>query len=239
MMILGIETSGPIGSLALRHHGRCLEERFLPELSQRHAQSLVIEIQALIRSQQVAPGSLDAIAVSVGPGGFTGLRVGVTCAKTLAYATGVALVAVDTFQAIAENFPNESHVAVIADAQRRGVILGLFERASSGQMERLAPLTVIPKQGFPEKIPPAALLAGWGVDPLIAHLESGTNSASPRHHLRVAPAALRFPRASVIAQIGEYRLHRGLQDDPLTLEPHYAQRSAAEEQWDQRAMPPR
>ena len=235
MIILGMETSGRIGSLALFRDGRVLEERFLPELSQRHAQSLVLEIQALLRSWQVAPANLGAVAVSVGPGGFTGLRVGVTCAKTLAYAIGASLVAVDTFQAVAENFPLEPRIAVVADAQRRGVMLGTFERTPTGRMERQADYTLIPKQDLPAKIGPQTLLAGWGVDAVISHF--GKNQEIPG--LRLAPLAKRTPRASIIARLGAQRLYRGLQDDPMILEPHYAQRSAAEEQWDQRAIPPK
>ncbi len=233
MIILGMETSGRVGSLALMRDGRVLEERFMPELFQRHAQSLILEIQALLRSWRVAPANLGAVAVSAGPGGFTSLRVGVTCAKTLAYATGASLIAIDTFQAIAENFPLEPRIAVVADAQRRGVMLGAFERTPTGRMERQADYTLIPKHDLPAKIGPRTLLAGWGVDALNLHFEK--NQENPGFHL--APLAKRTPRAGIIARLGAPRLHLGIQDDPMTLEPQYAQRSAAEEQWDQRANP--
>ena len=75
--------------------------------------------------------------MSVGPGSFTGLRVGVVCAKTLAYATGARLAAVDTLEAIAANSPPDVEtVHVITDAQRGDLFVGTYRRTADG---RLAP----------------------------------------------------------------------------------------------------
>src|SRR5687768_2419931 len=106
MLVLSIETSGTGGSIALVDDRACLAERSLSQAGRRHARTLVFELKQLLAEREVAPGDLGAVAVSIGPGSFTGLRVGVVCAKTLAYAVSTKLVAVDTFLAIAAQSPD-------------------------------------------------------------------------------------------------------------------------------------
>ena len=226
MTILGIETSSPLGSLALRRDDRCLEERFLPALARRGTRILVPEIMAFLRRHDLRPADLDAVAVSIGPGGFTGLRVGLTCAKTLAWANGASLVAVDTFQAVAENVPSEESVAVIVDGQRRGVLLGIMSRTRGGGWERLGPFEMVRREELRDRISGVAMLSGSGLMGLDVGLI---------HGVPIAPRPLWLPRAAVVARIGEDRFRRGDIDDPLTIEPRYARRSAAEEQRDERS----
>jgi tRNA threonylcarbamoyladenosine biosynthesis protein TsaB len=79
-LVLGIETSGLVGRVALCRGTECLSEVCLEEAPRRHAQTLVSQIGALLSQAGKSVVDLDAIAVSVGPGSFTGLRVGVVCA---------------------------------------------------------------------------------------------------------------------------------------------------------------
>ena len=226
MTILGIETSSPLGSLALRRDGHCVEERFLSGLSRRGTRILVPELMAFLRRHDMRPSDLDAVAVSIGPGGFTGLRVGLTCAKTLAWASGASLVAVDTFQAVAENVPSEESVAVIVDGQRRGVLLGIMSRTPGGSWERLGPFAMVRREELRDRIAGVAMLSGSG----LIGLDPGLI-----HEIPIAPRSLWLPRAAVIARLGEDRFRQGEIDDPLTIEPRYARRSAAEEQRDERS----
>src|SRR5262245_22963627 len=106
MLTLAVETSGPVGSVALLDGEQCLDERVL-ELGRHHGQALVPEIGRLLAGQGRMPRDCALIAVSAGPGSFTGLRVGIVCAKTLAYAAGCRVAAVDTLLAIACNSPGE------------------------------------------------------------------------------------------------------------------------------------
>src|SRR5438552_3091101 len=99
-LTLAIETSGIVGSIALCSDGERIEERTL-QLGRHHGQSLIPELRQLLEDHRRKPRDCDLIAVSIGPGSFTGLRVGVVCAKTLAYVTGSRVAAVDTFHAIA------------------------------------------------------------------------------------------------------------------------------------------
>ena len=100
MKLLAIETTGINGTVACAENGRLLAESPLPA-DQRSAQSLVPAIEAILSSQGWRPNSLDAVAVAVGPGSFTGLRVGVTTAKILAWSCQAALYGVNSLDAAA------------------------------------------------------------------------------------------------------------------------------------------
>lgn len=97
---LAIETSGRVGSVALLHADQPLQQVVLPR-DQRTAAALHVAIERLLHQQHRQATMIQAISVVAGPGSFTGLRIGVTAAKTLAYALKVPLVAVDTLSVIA------------------------------------------------------------------------------------------------------------------------------------------
>src|SRR5260370_39658186 len=102
--LLILETSGRIGQVGLALGSRLLAWRRLDE-ARRHARDLAPSVADLLREQQWKPREVQAVVVSRGPGSYTGLRVGIMSAKTFAYATGCALVAADTFAAIAATTP--------------------------------------------------------------------------------------------------------------------------------------
>ncbi len=93
--------------------------RGLQSEGRRHAQMLVADVRAALDELHWSPSQIDVVAVSAGPGSFTGLRVGIVFAKTFAWANQTKLVAVDTLQAIAQQAPASiPEVTVISDAQR-------------------------------------------------------------------------------------------------------------------------
>jgi tRNA threonylcarbamoyladenosine biosynthesis protein TsaB len=220
MIVLGVETSGPVGSLALRAGGRCLEERFLPELGRRHAQTLLPEVMAILHRHELIASQIDGITVSIGPGSFTGLRVGVTFAKTFAYAAGTQVIGIETFLAIAENCPGAGPVAVVADAQRGGLILGCYEPEPGGCFIRRKALQLMQPEEVLAQIAPTTLLTGPGVVRLREQLPA---------EQRLAPPHLHMARAATIARLGEARLVRGEAANVWSLEPLYVRKSGAEE----------
>src|SRR5215210_1225790 len=102
--LLILETSHQPGVVALAENDGVRAERCLDE-ARRHARDLAPAIAALLAAQGWRARELDGVVVSRGPGSYTGLRVGVMSAKTLAYATGCRLLAVDTFAALAVQAP--------------------------------------------------------------------------------------------------------------------------------------
>ncbi len=227
MLVLGIETSGLEGSIALFRDQACLGERRLNQAGRRHAQSLVLEIGDLLKSHGLVSCDVETVAVSRGPGSFTGLRVGMVCAKTFAYATGCQFIAIDTFAAIAENGPQElDQILVIEDAQREDLFVGQYHRHPSTGWEQVSPIRIIPAAEFLvdrsttdvvtgpglKKLDPSTIPANWLTDPAYCQ-----------------------PRAFTIAQLGERRMMSGLGGLPendtnfWTAQPFYLRLSAAEE----------
>ncbi len=96
-MILGIETSTDICSVALLRDGEVVSIREGGE----HARMLAVYIDEVLREASIAASALDAVAVSAGPGSYTGLRIGVSTAKGLCYALGIPLIAIGSLEALA------------------------------------------------------------------------------------------------------------------------------------------
>jgi tRNA threonylcarbamoyladenosine biosynthesis protein TsaB len=217
---LGIETSGLAGSVALCRGEECLFEAQLEEAPRRHAQTLVSQIGALLAQAGRKVRDLDAVAVSVGPGSFTGLRVGVVCAKTLAYATGCRLAAVETLRVIAANSPSDvERVHVIANALRGDVYAATYRRANGSWITERLP-TIVAAQSWLAEQAPGEVIGGPGL---------ATYSDLVPQSCRQLPAETWTPRAHVVAQLGLRQLEEGQEADCATLVPFYLRRSAAEE----------
>src|SRR5690349_573125 len=104
-----IETSGRVGKVGLARGGGVVRSADL-DATRRHARDLTAAVDGLLRAEAIGPRDLAGVMVSLGPGSYTGLRVGVMAAKALAYATGCRLVPVGTFAAVAEQAPAEAGV---------------------------------------------------------------------------------------------------------------------------------
>lgn len=102
-MILGIETATDVCSTALVHHGTVVGEQSLTEKNV-HSEKLLLLIDQLLHKSTLLKKQLDAVAVSIGPGSFTGLRIGLSTAKGLALALDIPLLAVPTLDAVAESY---------------------------------------------------------------------------------------------------------------------------------------
>jgi len=130
MLILALETSSVRGSLALFSGGTCLRETFFPE-GLLHGREITAHLDALLKAEGLAPGSLDAISVSVGPGSYTGIRVGVTAAKSLAYSLGLPVVTESSLRVLAGNAVVEGgediRLAVVLDGRQKFLYGALFD----------------------------------------------------------------------------------------------------------------
>ena len=135
MNLLAVETSEISGSVAVWRNGYLETEHFLGS-AQRSAQSLAPAIRSVLTAAGLTPRDISCVAATVGPGSFTGLRVGVMTAKMFAYAVGASVAAVDTLLAIATgcNVPDffEKTVSIAIDAQRKQVVAQSFHLRKSG-----------------------------------------------------------------------------------------------------------
>ena len=138
MTILGLETSTAVCSVGLFRDGNPGLEQSLRE-SHIHSEKLLTLVQDVVRSGGIAVNQLDAIAVSIGPGSFTGLRIGLSTAKGLSYALDKPLVAVSTFEAMAEagrqRYQSSELITVVIDAKKDEWYVGQFQVVNSRVIE--------------------------------------------------------------------------------------------------------
>jgi tRNA threonylcarbamoyladenosine biosynthesis protein TsaB len=188
----------------------------------RHARELTPAMAELLAEQNWRPRDIQAMIVSRGPGSYTGLRVGIMSAKTFAYAAGCALIAVDTFAAIALQAPPPiSRVDVLADAQQDKVYVQSFVRST----EDWQPASELAIRKFAEWLAarePSAWVTGPGLLKWASHLPTEVSQID---------ASLWEPQPASLLRIGLARYRAGQRDDLWTLEPLYLRPSSAEEQW--------
>jgi len=201
-----------------------------PDPAQRHGRNLIPAIHDLLSEAGLTPRDLGGIAVGIGPGSYTGLRIGVTAAKTLAYALGTPLVSLDSLEILARNAPEDAlRVAVIADAQRGDLYTAEFVRQAPAAPLIRSELTGIESQeDWLSRLADGTLVLGPGLD----RLRSPLAETCPR-----ADAAAAWPNPARLLELAREAWASGRRDTPWFLEPQYLRRSAAEEQWDKRSKP--
>jgi len=224
---LAIETSGSTGSLALVDGGVVVAEDQFPH-GLRHAAEIVNRIDSLCRGVQWKPGDLAHLYVSIGPGSFTGLRIGVTLAKTLAFATGAKLVAVPSVQVLARNAPpGWQNAVIVLDAKRDQVFTARFVNRD-GQPVEAEPAHLDSLAEMLARSPRPVHLIGEGIpfhERFIAQAGPGVMLTAPE---------LWQARASAVAEIGARLASVGQFESPDRLAPLYVRRPEAEEKLEER-----
>lgn len=222
MLVLGIETATDRLGIAVSRDGQVLAENHL-DLGRKHAERILVGLDGMVSDLGLAIAELDAIAVSQGPGSFTGLRIGLAAAKGLALAIGVRLVGVPTLEVLARGAePWEGPVVACLDARRGEVYFCAYGLGPHGA--RCLDQTI--KLGTPHDVADRCrtlegrvLLVGTGA------LSVG-DAVGPG--VRVGPASLALPRAAIVAAVGTEVLGRGGGGKPDHVEPIYVRRTDAE-----------
>jgi tRNA threonylcarbamoyladenosine biosynthesis protein TsaB len=215
MLILALDTATEKGSLALMAEDRVLMEYAL-ESHGTYLTRLMPGVAALLTQTGKVPADLAAVAVSLGPGNFTGLRIGLATAKTLAWSLGCPLVPVPTMETLAARFPFHPHpIGVVMDAKRGEVFWGLFKCPEDQPQGLEGPLR-LPVADLPARLASPLLLTGPGLD---VYYEVLTSQLSPE--ITLAPLEMRWPRAATLARLAGQRLKLGLTAPPAQLVPTY------------------
>jgi len=225
LKVLAIETSSRVGSLALALGGELLVvQEFRRNL--RHVAQLLPATERATGQLGWRAEDLDQVYVSAGPGSFTGLRIGITVAKTLAMACGARIVAVGSMEVIASNAPGGAiNVGVVLDAKRGQVFAARFERRDGRLVTTLEACLTEPRK-FVADSPKPILLLGEGVE---YH-----EQALKAEGVQVGPESLWWPRAQAVCKIGWAMGRKGEFADPLSLRPIYLRVPEAEELWNKR-----
>jgi tRNA threonylcarbamoyladenosine biosynthesis protein TsaB len=221
--LLILETSCRVGQVAVAGGGAVRGATRLEE-TRRLARDLAPAVADLLRAQGWSPRDLHGVVVGLGPGSYTGLRVGLASAKALAYATGCALLGVESFTAVAVQAPADGRpLDVLADAQQDRVYVQPFAAPpASGPPVAIAPLAIRTVADWLAGRDPSARVSGPGVEAHAARLPQGLDLVEPD---------LRLPRPESLLRLALPRYRTGERDDLWALEPIYLRPSAAEEQW--------
>jgi tRNA threonylcarbamoyladenosine biosynthesis protein TsaB len=222
--ILAVETSGRSGSIALLescHEGVQTAGQVMLPPTQRTARALAPSSQHLLEKVDWLPKSIDLVAVAAGPGSFTGLRIGMTMAKTWAYAVGAKILGVNTLEVLACPVPRTTGpLHTVLDAQREELFAAKFQPAVSGSWDMVKPTQIIAISAWMASLSPGDTVTGPG----LAHLAD----ALPKG-VEIAGQHLWQPVAKNVGEIAWKRFCRGEEDDLWQLVPDYYRLSAAEE----------
>ena len=225
MRVIALETTERIGSVAALSNGKVLAEKRLPP-HQRSAQSLAPGLRDLLAAVGWKPTEVDLVAACLGPGSFTGLRVGVTTAKVLAYCAGADVLGVDTLEVIAAGCPEDvPAVSVAVDAQRGQVVAGAFERDAQGWPVATAEPQLLDIDAWLARLAPGTVLCGPILRKIADRVPEGVTMLDPQYWA---------PSAAVLAKLAERHYAAGRRDDLWKLVPRYSRRSAAEEKWEEK-----
>lgn len=230
MLTLAIDTATKVCTVAL-----CRERELLAEytinMGMTHSEGLLPQLEQLLARTGVEKKDIGLLAVSMGPGSFTGLRIGLATAEAMAYAWQCCLHGVDTLKALAYNIQLEGIVlSPVLDAQKGNFYQALYQW-QNGQLVELAPVAVVNAQEALERIAlqgTPALLMGE-CERLVKKVPDGLPT-----WVREAPVALRMPRASSVAWAALDEFDPEADKKIFGLEPYYIRRSEAEELWEKK-----
>ncbi len=215
-LLLAVETATAAPSLALWRGGALLGER-AADPSRATAEALLPALDALLAAASVALAAVEGFAVSIGPGSFTGLRIGVATVKGLAFGTGRRAVGISTLAAIAGHASGPGPVAAVLDARRGEVYAAGFEAGAAADwlLER-----VIPIEALAARLPAGCRVVGEGV-PLCADALRNTDAV-------LAPPPYRETTARHVARLAARAWSRGEAVPAGDLVPRYLRRAEAE-----------
>lgn len=224
-MLLAIDTSSLVLSCALAEEDRIVSE-WTVQKKLTHSEQLIPHMDLMLKEAGAEKSEITALAVSIGPGSFTGLRIGLATAKMAAYIWKVPLVGVDTLEALAWNMAgSQAYILPLMDAQRGNVYTALYGAYS--EMWNEAPEGVAPIDAVID----AAVKHGG---PIIAVGECADKYREKLTEagILLAPPQNRCARAGSVAMAALQKLKKGSRDNPLTLLPNYIRRSEAEVLWE-------
>ncbi|MFZ5985730.1 MAG: tRNA (adenosine(37)-N6)-threonylcarbamoyltransferase complex dimerization subunit type 1 TsaB [Bacillota bacterium] len=231
MKILALDTSTLVAAVAVMENEKLLGE-YLINHKKTHSQKLMPMIKEILHELELDPKSVDVFAASTGPGSFTGLRIGVTTVKAMAFAAGKPVVGVPTLDAMAYNIPMSSFtVCPIMDARNNQVYTALYEWKEKTQ-ERVTDYLGIPITelvGIIRKKGKKVIFLGDAVEIHEEFLKSELKG-----DCEFAPGSLRLQRAASVAQIAYLKAKEGSLETSFEMVPFYLRKSQAEREFEKK-----
>lgn len=225
MKILGIDSSGLVASVALMSEG-ILAGEYTIHNKKTHSQTLLPMIASMLEMAEVKPEELDCVAVSAGPGSFTGLRIGASTAKGLAWTLGIPVVPVSSLMGLAVNVTERGAlVCPVMDARRGQVYYGIY-RITDGVPDVLGEPDVTAVETVLETVSAMGdrvIFLGDGV-PVFQE----TIREKCRIEAEFSDAVNRYQRGAAVAKLGGLLFDRGGYVTAGEFAPVYLRKSQAE-----------
>ncbi len=221
MKVLALETATKAGSIAIVDENEGLIGEVRIDVNIAHAERLMSSVQWLIESSKIPINSIDAFAVSIGPGSFTGLRIGLSTAKGFSYSANRPIVPVSTLDAFARTLYFCPHfICPMLDARKNEIYTGLY-KWEGGLLKKIISETAIRPDDFIKEIKQPTVFLGDG-----AKTYKKIISDTLQDKAFFAPASGMSPCASSVAEIAIEKLKDGVFTDPADLKPFYIRKPA-------------
>ena len=222
MKILSLETTETVGGVAACDGDNLLLELKL-DTDMRSARSLAPGLKRLLEEVGWRPPDVELVGVTMGPGSFTGLRIGVITAKTFAHAVGAEILGIDTLEVVAAGLPPDiASVSVAVDAQRGQVVAGCFQRGQDGHFAAAEPDRLLDVDTWLKSLSSGTWVSGPALGKLCDRLPNGVRAVKPEYWA---------PSATQVAMLAARHYAAGTRHDVWKLTPRYSRASAAEEKW--------
>jgi tRNA threonylcarbamoyladenosine biosynthesis protein TsaB len=226
MLTLALDTATRVCTVGLVQDGHVLAEYDI-SVGLTHSEGLMPQLDQMFARTGIKKENIDRIAVSIGPGSFTGLRIGLAAAEAMAYAWQCGICGVNTLEAMAYNIPVEGVVlAPVLDAQKGNFYTAFYEW-TDGELREIRPVEMTDAGTLLQQLQACGktvLLMGECGKLMKQELPDG---------ISVAAEQVRLPKASSVALAAE-----GTEpltgEDVFTLRPYYIRKSEAEELWEKR-----
>lgn len=242
MKILAIDTSTMLGGIAITDDSLGLIAEVRLNVKSTHSERLMTEIDHILTQAGLTLSDMDVFAVAIGPGSFTGLRIGLSTVKGLSYATGKPIVSVPTLEALAWNFPYCNYpVCTMLDARKKEVYAALFKWDNNGFIRLIDEVAInvlellkrfdenntlshpVNKGGLGGLSHERVIFTGEGALLYRDKIIEGMGGKAI-----LAPHEKMIPSPANVASLGIKKAQEGKFSEPISLVPFYIRRSEAE-----------
>ncbi len=214
-MLLAIDTSTKHAGLLLWNSGVIASTWWYSKYN--HTKHVIPELEKLISENNFQVADIKAIALAVGPGSFSALRVGFSIAKGLCIALKIPLTGISTLLAEAYSYRGTSQsICPLISLNQRTIALGHFVIDKSNYITTIQPEIVVPTDKLPQFLPRGSMVCGEGTQ----NLKSMIDDVSIPE-ISIVEYCNPYRRLKSLAQLGNSKLEAGLADDPKTLQPRY------------------
>jgi len=223
MVLLAVDTSTWTGGIAVLKDDTVIAE-IQVTTAKTHAKRLMVVIDCALKMADMDLKAVDAFAVTIGPGSFTGLRIGVSAVKGLAFAMGCSVTGVSTLDVLVSQFPwYPDLICPMLDARRGQIYTALYSWDPGGRWRKVAKDCAVDPETWLSRIVRPCLFVGDGSVVYQHMIEKRVGPLA-----RFVPPYLNGIRASVVAHVGAEQIGKGNTVDVASLAPNYIRKSEAE-----------